>query len=87
VLMLFRDEERGNKASAVVIGKLADPKWSVVDLTPESLGSWEPTYDTELWKEKGVLNLFVQRVEQVDGEGRASLPPQPIQVVEWKPAF
>ncbi|WP_206684083.1 BNR repeat-containing protein [Pontibacter beigongshangensis] len=87
VLMLFRDEERGNKASAVVIDKLADATWTIMDLTQESLGSWEPTYDTELWKEKGVLNLFVQQVEQVDGEGRANLPPQPIQVVEWKPAF
>jgi hypothetical protein len=86
-LVLFRDEERGNKASAVVISKLSDPKWTLVDLTPESLGSWEPTYDTELWKEKGVLNLFVQRVEQVDAEGSASIPPQPIRVVAWKPAF
>jgi len=87
VLMLFRDEERDNKASAVVINKISDPKWSIVDLTQQSLGSWEPTYDTELWKEKKILNLFVQKVEQVDGEGRANLPPQPIQVVAWKPAF
>ncbi|MBF9254080.1 BNR repeat-containing protein [Pontibacter sp. 172403-2] len=87
VLMLFRDVERGNKASAVVIDKLANPKWNIVDLTQESLGSWEPTYDTELWKQKGILNLFVQKVEQVDGEGQANIPPQPIQVVEWKPTF
>ncbi|MCC9167691.1 BNR repeat-containing protein [Pontibacter harenae] len=87
VLMIFRDEERGNKASAVVIDKLSDPQWSIVDLTQVSLGSWEPTYDTELWKQKKILNLFVQKVEQLDGEGRANMPPQPIQVVEWKPDF
>jgi hypothetical protein len=87
VLMIFRDAERGNKASAVVIGQLSKPEWTIVDLTTESLGSWEPTYDTELWKEKQVLNLFVQQVEQVDGEGRATIPPQPIRVLEWKPAF
>ena len=87
VLLLFRDEERGNKASVVVLNKLSDPKWAIVDLTDQSLGSWEPTYDTELWKEKKILNLFVQKVEQVDGEGRADLPPQPIWVVEWKPDF
>ncbi|TXK36486.1 neuraminidase [Pontibacter qinzhouensis] len=87
VLLLFRDEERGNKASVVVINKLADATWTIMDLTQGSLGSWEPTYDTELWKEKGILNLFVQKVEQVDGEGRANMPPQPIEVVEWKPAF
>jgi hypothetical protein len=87
VLMVFRDEERGNKASAVVINQLSKPEWRIVDLTAESLGSWEPTYDTELWKEKQVLNLFVQKVEQVDGEGRANIAPQPIQVLEWKPTF
>ncbi|WP_224998645.1 BNR repeat-containing protein [Cesiribacter sp. SM1] len=87
VLMLFRDEERGSKASAAVINSLASGKWTILDLTKESLGSWEPSYDTELWKDKGILNLFVQKVEQVDGEGRASIPPQPIQVVEWKPDF
>ncbi|MBC3539140.1 BNR repeat-containing protein [Rufibacter sediminis] len=87
VLMIFRDEERGSKASALIINKLSDPKWTILDLTPGSLGSWEPTYDTELWKEKQILNLFVQKVEQVDGEGRATIPPQPIQVIEWKPKF
>ncbi|GGK72347.1 BNR repeat-containing protein [Rufibacter glacialis] len=87
VLMIFRDEERENKASALIIKKISDPKWAILDLTPESLGSWEPTYDTELWKDKQVLNLFIQKVDQVDGEGRSSLGPQPIQVVEWKPDF
>ncbi|AKQ46435.1 neuraminidase [Rufibacter radiotolerans] len=87
VLLLFRDEERGNKASALVLKKLSDPTWSLVDLTQESLGSWEPTYDTELWKERQILNLFIQNVDQVDGEGRSSLGPQPVQVLEWKPAF
>ncbi|KAA3439580.1 BNR repeat-containing protein [Rufibacter hautae] len=87
VLMIFRDEERGSKASALIINKLSDPKWALLDLTRESLGSWEPTYDTELWKEKQVLNLFVQKVEQIDGEGQTAIPPQSIQVVEWKPKF
>ncbi len=87
VLMIFRDEERENKASAVVIDKIKKQKWTIMDLSAGSLGSWEPTYDTELWKAKGILNLFVQKVEQVDGEGRANIPPQPIQVIEWKPSF
>ncbi|WP_181306030.1 BNR repeat-containing protein [Rufibacter sp. XAAS-G3-1] len=87
VLLVFRDEERGSKASALIINRISDPKWSIIDLTPESLGSWEPTYDTELWKEKQVLNLFIQKVDQVDGEGRSSIGSQPIRVVEWKPKF
>ncbi|MHA6247174.1 BNR repeat-containing protein [Pontibacter sp. CAU 1760] len=87
VLMIFRDEERGSRASAAVIQKLSDATWTIRDLTQESLGAWEPSYDTELWKAKGILNLFVQKVVQVDGEGQADVPPQPIRVVAWKPEF
>jgi hypothetical protein len=85
VLMVFRDEERGSKISAAMINKIGKEKWKVKNLTETSVGSWEPTYDTELWKEKGVLNLFVQKVEQVDAEGQANIPPQMVQVLEWKP--
>ena len=86
-LLIFRDEERGSKASAVVIKNLQKKKWKVVDLSSASLGAWEPTYDTELWKEKKIMHLFVQKVEQVDGEGSANVPPQMIYVLEWKPEF
>jgi len=58
-----------------------------VDLTNGSVGSWEPTFDTELWKNKNVLNLFVQNVEQVDAEGVANIPPTLIQVLQWQPKF
>lgn len=87
VLMVFRDEERGSKASAAIVPKVKKHKWKVVDLTAESVGSWEPTFDTELWRKEGILNLFVQKVEQVDAEGTADVPPQPVRVLEWKPEF
>jgi hypothetical protein len=87
VIMVFRDEERGNKPSALIIDKLGEKKWRIMDLSNQSLGSWEPTYDTELWKEKKILNLFVQRAEQADGEGSTDLPPQAVQVLEWKSSF
>ena len=87
VLMLFRDEERGSKVSAVTINKVKKDKWKVFDLTDSSVGSWEPTYDTELWNQKHFLNVFVQKVEQVDAEGTANIPPQMVQVLEWKPGF
>jgi hypothetical protein len=51
-----------------------------------SVGAWEPSYDTELWRRNGTLSLFVQNVQQVDGEGQASVPPQPVQVLDWTPA-
>jgi hypothetical protein len=83
--LIFRDEERGSKASAAINKNIGKEKWSIVDLTQTSVGSWEPTYDTELWKGKSLLHLFVQSVEQADAEGQVKIPAQMIQVVEWDP--
>jgi hypothetical protein len=83
--MIFRDEERDNKISAAVCKDLTKGEWKVIDLYQEAVDSWEPTYDTELWKEQGKLNLFVQKVEQVDAEGQAKMPPQMVKVLEWNP--
>lgn len=83
--IIYRDEERENRISMALNKNLNQPTWQLYDITSSSVGSWEPTYDTELWKNKGILNLFAQKVEQVDAEGKASIPPQMIQVVEWKP--
>jgi len=86
-LMIFRDAERGDKVSVVKIRNFKRNKWTVQDLTGTSVGSWEPGFDTELWSKKGVLNLFMQNVQQVDGEGKADIPAQMVQVLEWKPDF
>jgi len=87
VLLVFRDEERGSKISVATIDKIEKGKWKIEDLTAASVGSWEPTYDTELWKNKSILDLFVEKVEQVDAEGIANIPPQTVRVLEWKPKF
>ncbi|MEK7718659.1 MAG: hypothetical protein AAB347_03475 [Bacteroidota bacterium] len=39
------------------------------------VGSWEPSFDKDLWAEKGVLHLFLQQTDQVDGEGISTMPP------------
>ena len=83
--LIFRDEERGNKVSVAVNQNIEKQKWTIIDLSSKSVGSWEPTYDTDLWKEKRLLHLFLQNVEQVDGEGQSKLPPQMIEVLEWNP--
>jgi hypothetical protein len=83
--LIFRDEERGNRVSATITSDLGKSKWSIMDLTHTSVGSWEPTYDTELWKDKNLLHLFVQNVEQADAEGQSKLPPQMVEVLEWDP--
>lgn len=84
IALIFRDVERGEKVSVAVNTDLTANKWQIRDLTTTTVGSWEPSYDTELWKNKGVLNLFVQRVVQVDGEGKAEVKPTPVQVLEYK---
>ncbi|MEO6452527.1 MAG: hypothetical protein ABIN97_00535 [Ginsengibacter sp.] len=56
----------------------------IKDLAQSSTGSWEPTYDTELWKDHGIINLFVEKVEHANAEGKVSIPPQMVQVLEWE---
>lgn len=65
----------------------ASGEWSVSDLDAAALGSWEPSYDTELWRTSGTLSLFVQSVDQVDGEGKADVAPRPVKVLDWTPDF
>jgi hypothetical protein len=82
--IIFRDEERGSKVSVAVSNDLTKGKWIVSDLTSKSVGSWEPTFDTELWTNRKILNLFLQHVQQVDAEGKATLPAQMIEVLQCK---
>lgn len=84
VAVIFRDEELGNKIFVALNNNIAANKWKVSNLTNESVGSWEPTYDTELWKTKRQLNLFVQYTEQKDGEGKAAIEPQQVKVITFK---
>lgn len=84
--IIFRDEERGSKVSVATMhfmnGKNGPVR--ITDLSKSSVGSWEPSFDIDLWKKQKLVHLFVQRTEQTDGEGRSNIPPQPVQVLEWK---
>ncbi|MEO7312650.1 MAG: BNR-4 repeat-containing protein [Chitinophagaceae bacterium] len=82
--LIFRDEERGSLVSVAITTDIIKNKWKVKDLSKTSVGSWEPSFDTELWKQKKWLHLFVEYTEQIDGEGKANIPPQMVQVLEWK---
>ena len=83
--LIFRDAERQEKVSAAICSNFPDANWQVKDLTEAGVGSWEPSYDTEFWQKEGILNLFLQKVEQVDGEGVADREPEMVGVLEWKP--
>jgi len=84
-LLVFRDEERGSKVSVARIADFGAARWTVRDLTTDSTGAWEPSFDTELWRSKGELNLFLQAVQQVDGEGAANVPASKVRVLQWRP--
>jgi len=84
-VIVFRDEERGNKVSVAVCNDLEKGLWEISDLTNESVGQWEPTFDTELWKKKGILNLFLQKVAQSDAEEVDNIAPELISILEWQP--
>lgn len=81
--LLFRDEERGSKVSIAKCSDVNDNKWIIEDLTTFTVGAWEPTYDTELWKDKKQLNIFVQKAVQIDGEGKADVAPEKVQILEF----
>ncbi len=83
IAIIFRDEERGRKVS-IAINNRQSNQWKITDLTFTSVGFWEPSYDTELWKSKKQLNLFVQYTEQLDAEAKLNSPVQPIKVLVLK---
>ncbi|MBP6688137.1 MAG: BNR repeat-containing protein [Lacibacter sp.] len=83
IVLVFRDEERGNKVSIACGTIQQKTKWKLIDLTTNGLGGWEPTYDTELWKLKQQLHLFAQQVRQADDYGVVNTAPQMVRVLEW----
>lgn len=82
--LIFRDQERGSKASVAINTDIRQNNWTIKDLSPHPVGAWEPSYDTELWKNKSILNLYFQKVVQVDLEGNANVLPSPVQVLEYR---
>jgi hypothetical protein len=83
--VLFRDEGRGYKVSIAICDDLSKPSWRIQDLTSESVGQWEPSYDAALWTGKKQLNALVQKVDQPDAEGVSNIPPEMVYVLQWSP--
>lgn len=81
---IFRDAERANKVSMAYTPDIAKGEWEVTDLTSFSVGAWEPSIDTELWKQEKKLHIFVQETHQGDGEKTVDAEPTPIYVMEVK---
>lgn len=82
--LIYRNIERGSRVSIAACVDLEKNDWMVEDLTSFSVGQWEPTYDTELWKLSSILHLFVQHVGQGDEENPENVKPTQISVLEWQ---
>jgi hypothetical protein len=98
VMLIFRDAERGDRVSLAHVSDLeaatvqaSDPKarkvkaetaWTVTDLTDFPVGAWEPSFDTDLWREHNRLHLYVQTVGQGDGERLTNTLPQVVYILE-----
>ena len=79
---VFRDAERGSKVSMAYTKDLRQGEWKVKDLTDFLVEAWEPSLDTELWKQQKRLHLFVQTTYQGDGEKTVDKAPTPVYVLE-----
>lgn len=82
VFYIFRDEERQSRVSMAHTRDVTAGKWTMTDLTGLSVDAWEPSHDTELWKQQRKLHLFVQHTRQGDGERTAEIEPQEVYVLE-----
>lgn len=81
VYLVYRDIERESKVSVNKSISADFKQWEVYDITDTTVNSWEPSYDTELWKDSLILNIFVQRAGQGDGETLEDLPAQPVYIM------
>ena len=81
IYLVYRDVERNSKVSVNVCRDLDSNQWLIYDLTDFTVNSWEPSYDTDLWKDSAQLNIYVQRVGQGDGETLENLPAQPVYIL------
>ena len=82
--LVFRSIETGNKVSMSICNNIKNNSWQTKTLTNSPVGMWEPTYDTELWRTSGKLNLFIQNVGQGDSETLESIPPQVVSILEME---
>ena len=83
-ILLFRDEKLKSVASAAYIPDIEKQQYSIKSLSKGTLGDWEPSYDTEMWKTRKKISIFTQEVHQVDGEGLQASAPTAVKIIDIK---
>ncbi len=79
---IVRDAEQGSQAALYHTSDLRTGQWQLQPLTSYSVDAWEPSFDTELWKSRQRLHLFMQCVHQGDGEATVTAAPTPVSILE-----
>jgi hypothetical protein len=81
--LVYRDEEAGNRIVLASASSEGVMNWTTRVVEGLEVGQWEPSYDTELWRNRGDFSLFVQKVAQGEGGEKAEeLAPQPVKVFQ-----
>lgn len=78
--LVYRDDLRGGRVIFASRETGATGRWLETELTHESVGAWEPSFDPIAWKRFGQIQMLVQDVSQLDGNDRAgaAVPATPI---------
>lgn len=86
--VIYRDDNRGSRVIAATFDESAG-SWSDLELTRDSVGAWEPTFDSDQWDRMGQLHLLVENVQQVDGndQARSAVAAAPISTIVWSPGY
>lgn len=82
IKVICRDAERGSKVSVATTKNINRGKWKWKDKTKFGVGAWEPTHDTELWRTKNQLHVFVVNTAQGDGEKTTEQSAQPVYLLK-----
>lgn len=82
IYYITRDAETGSHVAIYHTDYVKSRKWEKKNLTEFAVNAWEPSIDTELWKSKRQLHIFVQQTNQGDGEKTVVSEPTMVYVLE-----
>ncbi len=80
--VVYRDLERDGVVTLASTKEGAEGNWTTTDLTTFGVEAWEPSLDTNHWRDNKKLHLFVQKTYQGDGEVALEKAPTSVYVLE-----
>ncbi len=83
IIVVYRDEEHGDQL-CLVRSSFPEFNWHFEVYNTGTLGRWEPSFDTGLWKRSKIIHLFYQHVGQGNNETSISMNAQKVGVIMIK---